>query len=177
MSANLIPTDATLCHYGSGKGYIPGISISQFLPNSEAGFTILNGSTSTGQVMSLSSTPGFSVGEDTFTLSGGIDLPVDSLGKTYMIDASFVFTSTVNIAAGATNTVQLRCGLSGSVGSTVIAENNFGGAVTTSTNAVNFNVHCFYTSIVNNERIGLYNNTGQTITLTRRGYITVREIV
>lgn len=29
MSANLVPTDATLCHYGSGKGYIPGISVAQ----------------------------------------------------------------------------------------------------------------------------------------------------
>jgi hypothetical protein len=29
MSANLVPTDETLCHYGAGKGYIPGISVSQ----------------------------------------------------------------------------------------------------------------------------------------------------
>lgn len=27
MSANLVPTDATLCHYGAGKGYVPGISV------------------------------------------------------------------------------------------------------------------------------------------------------
>lgn len=27
MSANLVPTDETLCHYGAGKGYIPGISV------------------------------------------------------------------------------------------------------------------------------------------------------
>jgi hypothetical protein len=151
-----------------------GLTNNRTLPISECGVTITTAAVTNATSFSLSSSPSYNtgIGANTYTIgSASITLPSDSLGKTYIIEACVATTPGNTITVGG---VEIRGGVISVVGSVVLGTNTFGDAV--GVKVANVMIKTFYTSVVNREVIGLYNNTGETLTPVATGKFMIREV-